>query len=70
MVEKRSWREFQEIGLLWWMNRILHTFGWVIVFDPSTNTAYPSKTEWRGFDEKTELKGFEKINSNFIKIEE
>lgn len=33
MVERRSWEEFRESGLLWWVNRTLHLFAlqsWVL----------------------------------------
>lgn len=30
MVEKKTWKEFRDSGFLWWINMILHTFGWAI----------------------------------------
>lgn len=27
MVNKKSWKEFRDSGMLWWINMILHTFG-------------------------------------------
>ena len=33
MVDKRDWSEFRNSGLLWWINTMLHTFGWAIVFE-------------------------------------
>lgn len=30
MIERKSWEEFRNAGLLWWINMILHTFGWAI----------------------------------------
>ena len=33
MVEKKSWEEFREIGLLWFINTILHMFSWAICFE-------------------------------------
>ena len=32
-MKKKTWIEFKETGLLWWINMILHTFGWVIVLE-------------------------------------
>lgn len=26
-MERKTWNEFREAGMLWWINRILHTFG-------------------------------------------
>ena len=31
MVDEKSWKEFRESGLLWFVNTILHTFGWALV---------------------------------------
>jgi len=36
MVRPQSWETFQATGLLWWINRILHTFGWAIVLEVAT----------------------------------
>lgn len=33
MVVEKSWDEFRNSGLLWWINMILHTFGWAIAVD-------------------------------------
>ena len=37
MVTKKTWKEFRENGFLWWINMILHTFGWAIVIDIDDN---------------------------------
>lgn len=37
MVTKKTWKEFRESGFLWWINMILHTFGWAIVIDVDDN---------------------------------
>ena len=62
MVEKKTWKEFQDAKLLWWINRLLHTFGWAIVFDVEADgeitAVYPARVKFRGFDEKSESDGF------------
>ena len=62
MVEKKTWKEFQSSKLLWWINRILHTFGWAIVLeqqeDGSISDAYPARVKFRGFSEADEEEGF------------
>ena len=64
-MEKKTWREFQETKLLWWINRILHTFGWAIVIDQledgTVTGAYPARVSFRGFDYDVEEAGFEGI---------
>lgn len=61
MVEKRNWEEFREAQLLWWINRILHTFGWAIVVQLSDDAiveVYPARVRFRGFQEEYETAGF------------
>lgn len=48
-----NWKEFRDSGLLWWINMILHTFGWAIVVDIKDKSfiAYPKRVKYRGFAE-------------------
>lgn len=61
-ITPKTWQEFRDCGLLWWVNRGLHLFGWAIVleFDDSREfvCAYPVRTIFRGFDEQSETNGF------------
>jgi len=70
MVYKKSWEEFRETGLLWWVNRILHLFGWAISFeydeDLNIVDVYPVRCKFRGFSEKVETKNFYKL-TKYIK---
>lgn len=65
-VRKQSWETFKDNGLLWWINTILHIFGWAIVYDYDDDNriinVYPARVSYRGFDEKTTKKGFKKIS--------
>lgn len=64
MIDKRSWNEFRETGLLWFINTILHLFGWVIVVeieDEKIVKSYPARTSFRGFDEGSNTEGYKKI---------
>lgn len=62
MLEERDWKEFQDAGLFWWCNRILHLFGWVLVLeckhDGTILRVYPARTKFRGFDARDESAGF------------
>jgi len=62
MVNKKSWEEFRSSGMLWWINMILHTFGWAIVVnvneDGSISEAYPARVKYRGFNEESNTKGY------------
>lgn len=69
MVEKKSWEEFRNNGLLWWINMILHTFGWAIcvdVEDGIVTNAYPARVKFRGFSEKNNTDGYIKV-SQYLK---
>jgi len=65
MIERKGWKEFKETGLLWWINRSLHLFGWAIVFEEADDgtviTVYPARVKFRGFSEDVEEKGFENV---------
>ena len=75
MVTVKTWKEFQDSGLLWWVNRVLHTFGWAIVLgweadedvDTTEPTAvYPARVKFRGFGEASEEKGFVKLSKYMV----
>ena len=71
MVKRKSWQEFRDAGLLWWVNMILHTLGWAIVVEINDETneivqAYPARVKFRGFDEDSNTEGYTKV-ATFIK---
>lgn len=59
MYQRRSFEEFRETGLLWFINQTLHVFGWAIAIDDKE--MYPMRVSFRGFSEKNNAKGYEKI---------
>lgn len=64
VVEKKSWEEFREIGLLWFINIRLHMFGWAICYEIDNEkiiNVYPARVKFRGFDNKTTSEGYEKV---------
>lgn len=61
MIEERTWEEFRSIKLLWFINTILHLFGWAIIlqFDENKEAiAYPARVKFRGFSEKDNTQGY------------
>ncbi len=65
MVEKKTWKEFRDTGFLWWINMILHTFGWAICVDFDNGEvvdAYPARVKYRGFIENNNTAGYIKIS--------
>lgn len=66
-MEKKTWTEFKESGLLWWINMILHTFGWAIVLEIDKDTkelldVYPARVKFRGFSEQCNTNGYQSIS--------
>lgn len=69
MNDKRSWQEFQDSGLFWWINMLLHTFGWAIVIKKDNGVVtevYPARVKFRGFSEENNTHGYQKV-SNYMK---
>ena len=67
MLTESSWKEFFDSGLLWWINRSLHLFGWAIVLEfegAEILRAYPAKTAFRGFSGDLETEGFIKLTNH------
>ncbi|MBS4931197.1 MAG: hypothetical protein KH020_07695 [Clostridiales bacterium] len=66
MMEKKTWKDFRKSGLLWWINMILHTFGWSIVCelgeDNEITSVYPARVKFRGFEEKINTEGYLKVS--------
>jgi len=66
MINKKSWKEFKEHGMLWWINMILHTMGWALVYDYDDNgnilEVYPARVKFRGFSEQSNTHGFIKVS--------
>lgn len=66
MVTKKAWKEFRESGFLWWINMILHTFGWAIAVEVDGNgeitDVYPTRVKFRGFGEKNNTEGYIKVS--------
>ena len=66
MVEKKSWDECRESCLLWWINMILHTFGWAICVEIGEERkvvdAYPARVKYRGFAEKNNDEGYIRVS--------
>ena len=64
LLDERSWQEFQRSGLLWFVNRTLHLFGWALVFEMDGDTVvrvYPARTRFRGFEQSMEEQGFKML---------
>lgn len=74
MVDGRTWKEFREIGLLWWINMLLHTFGWAICVElddeGNITEVYPARVKFRGFSEKNNTDGYIKITKHLNETSE
>jgi hypothetical protein len=66
MIKEKNWEEFRASGMLWCANRILHMFGWALVFeledDDTFRRCYPARVKFRGFHEIVEARGFQDLS--------
>lgn len=67
MIEKKSWKDFRSTGLLWWINTLLHTFGWAIVVSMDSETkeiieVYPARVKFRGFSQSSIEEGYRNVS--------
>ena len=61
MTERKTWEEFRDSKLLWFVNTILHTFGWAIIIEVDNDKVvdvYPARVKFRGFSEKINTEGY------------
>lgn len=59
-----SWQEFRDSGLLWFINMILHTFGWAICVEIDNFkviAVYPKRVIYRGFSQQSNSDGYLKV---------
>lgn len=66
---EKSWEEFQSSGLVWFINRTLHLFGWVLVFEMDegeVTKVYPARTIFRGFTQDVEAEGYAKLTKHIV----
>lgn len=68
-MTKSNWKEFQDSGLLLFINQMLHLFGWAIVFEQDQRTkditdVYPAKVKWKGFDHADVYESYAKITKH------
>ena len=64
MITEKTWDEFRESGLLFYINQILHVFGWAIIVNVEDNkvvSAYPARVKFRGFGERSIDDGYTKV---------
>jgi hypothetical protein len=70
-IQRLNWKEFQDTGLLLFINQILHIFGLCIVieFDDQGNQidAYPARTKFRGFSVDRQAIAYSKLARYVVK---
>lgn len=68
-VVYKPWSEFRESGLLFYINQVLHAFGWAITMEVDekdhdvVTRAYPARVQYRGFNSESVDKGYKKIGA-------
>lgn len=69
MVARKTWEEFRECKMIWFINTILHAFGWAIVLEPKEDgglDAYPARVKFRGFSEQINTEGYIGISKYLV----
>ena len=69
MVARKTWEEFRECKMIWFINTILHAFGWAIVLEPKEDgslDAYPARVTFRGFSEQINTEGYIGISKYLV----
>jgi hypothetical protein len=64
MIKRKSWQEFRDSGLFWFINSTLHLFGWTICFEFEKDViidVFPARTKFRGFSEEQNTSGYRMI---------
>lgn len=64
-----QWKKFKDVGLLWFINGILHLFGWAIIYELKNGNivnVYPKRVKYRGFSEKDNTNGYIQV-SKYLK---
>lgn len=62
MIDRKTWEEYRNSGMLWFANVILNMFGWAIVFDTEHKDAYPARVRFRGYSEEINSNGYRKVS--------
>lgn len=63
-IVKKTWGEFRNSGMLWWVNTMLHMCGWSLVAtkkDGEITELYPARVDFRGFSEDSNTDGYRKV---------
>lgn len=71
MSKAMSWDEFRASGLLWYVNRILHTEGVSIIVNADDDgkiiSVAPEETDWLGFSPEVDTARFEQLKAYRLK---
>ena len=69
-VIRKTWQDMRDSGLFWFINSILHAFGWAIVVSLNEKNevidCYPARVRFRGFSNDVNSRGYLNI-AKYIK---
>lgn len=70
-LDTKAWQTFKDSGMLWFTNRILHTFGYAITMcydidSGELTQVVPLRVGYRGFGPDSEARGFERIHQYLL----
>lgn len=67
MTNAKTWDDFRRAGMLWFVNRMLHLFGWAIIVTTDDNDkvveVYPARVDFFGYPEYVDEEFFSKFKA-------
>lgn len=66
MIKDITGKEFQESGMLWLVNNMLHNFGMAIVYNSDTDELKAALVKFRGFETEDNDEGYKKVTQYMI----
>lgn len=69
--ERENWLAFRSNGILWFVNRTIHLFGWEIYYEfdkDELQRVGVCRTQHRGFSRESEEAGFRKL-TDYLSLE-
>lgn len=69
-INRKTWDNFKNTGMLFLVNQLLHAFGWAIVFETdeqgNTKDIYPARVKFRGFSSNVVETSYKNISQYML----
>lgn len=64
IIETKTWAEFRDCKLLWWVNRTIQLFGWVIIVEQNDEGVVIGAHPARWFDQEFEGEAYKVLTEH------